>query len=153
MRGDAGAEVYAMVFLVETGSPKAEVAAFARSERTVRRYQTLRASGRAALGRPRDGARARGYTARAAGIEQRRMRGEQRRRPTLGGARWQRKCGAIAGIEASNGVQRDRSRCRRARVPPPVAAAESRDEQASHQPEEPLIRRDATRSVEDEPGR
>ena len=53
--GDAVAEAYAMVFLVETGfAQQAEVArAFARSERTVRRYQQRYAQGgMAALGRP-----------------------------------------------------------------------------------------------------
>jgi len=53
--GDAVAEAYAMVFLVETGfAQQTEVArAFARSERTVRRYQQRYAQGgMAALGRP-----------------------------------------------------------------------------------------------------
>ncbi|HEX8013046.1 MAG TPA: helix-turn-helix domain-containing protein [Casimicrobiaceae bacterium] len=52
--GDAVAEAYAMVFLVETGfAQQTEVArAFARSERTVRRYQQRYAQGgMAALGR------------------------------------------------------------------------------------------------------
>jgi len=53
--GDAVAEAYAMVFLAETGfAQQTEVArAFARSERTVRRYQQRYAQGgMAALGRP-----------------------------------------------------------------------------------------------------
>ncbi len=53
--GDAVAEAYAMVFLIEAGfAQQAEVArAFERSERTVRRYQQRYAQGgMAALGRP-----------------------------------------------------------------------------------------------------
>ena len=53
--GDAVAEAYAMVFLIETGfAQQTEVAhAFARSERTLRRYQQRYAQGgMAALGRP-----------------------------------------------------------------------------------------------------
>jgi transposase len=52
--GDAVAEAYAMVFLIETGfAQQTEVArAFARSERTLRRYQQRYAQGgMAALGR------------------------------------------------------------------------------------------------------